>query len=218
MGPFEIFRKPINLYRQQPGQYVQGNWVQGPIVTLSTQLITGNTFGVFLQIDNTLPTYSQVFSVSHQNTMNLLRDKILQNIAISQVIISDDYLSMIIIADPSVAFNILNGVVTGGASQPVVTWGNSAAVIVITASVQPANGEDMLSVPEGRRNRKTYALFTSTPVEVIHGLNNSTNPDQVEIYGERYEIIKVEVWQNNPPVFGIVNHYKFIASALEAIP
>lgn len=87
--------------------------------------------------------------------------------------------------------------------------------IPITASVQPTTGEDMLSLPEGRRNRKGYALFTSTKIEVIH---NGANPDQIEIYGERYEIVKVEVWQNNPPVFGIVNHYKFIALALEAIP
>lgn len=90
-------------------------------------------------------------------------------------------------------------------------------VIPITASVQPTSGEELLSIPEGRRNRKTYSLFTSTPIELIHGLNNSTNPDQIEIYGERYEVIRVEVWQNNPPIFGIVNHFKFYASSLEAI-
>lgn len=91
-------------------------------------------------------------------------------------------------------------------------------VIPITASVQPTTGEEMLSIPEGRRNRKAYALFTSTKIEVIHGLNNSTNPDQIEIFGERFEVVRVEPWQNNPPVFGIVNHFKFYASALEAIP
>ncbi len=91
----------------------------------------------------------------------------------------------------------------------------SETAIAITASVQPTTGEEMLSIPEGRRNRKSYALFTSTKVEVIH---TGANPDQIVIYGERYEIIRVEIWQNNPPVFGNVNHYKFIASALEAIP
>lgn len=91
-------------------------------------------------------------------------------------------------------------------------------LIPITASVQPTTGEEMLSLPEGRRNKKTYSLFTSSKIEVIHGLNNSTNPDQIQIYGERYEIVQVEVWKNNPPIFGIVNHYKFYASALEAIP
>lgn len=123
MGPFEIFRKPLTLYRQNPATYVNGVWVPA-----------GET------------------------------------------------------------------------------------AIPITASVQPTTGEEMLSLPEGRRNRKTYSLFSSTPIEVIHGVNNSANPDQIEIYGERYEIVQVDVWQNNPPVFGIVNHYKFYASALEAIP
>lgn len=93
----------------------------------------------------------------------------------------------------------------------------SETAIQITASVQPTTGEEMLSVPEGRRNRKTYSLFTSTKIDVIHGVNNTTNPDQIIIYGERYEVVRVEVWQNNPPVFGIVNHYKFYAQALEAI-
>lgn len=90
--------------------------------------------------------------------------------------------------------------------------------IPITASIQPTTGEEMLSLPEGRRNKKTYSLFTSTKVDVIHGVNDSTNPDQIEIYGERYEIVRVEIWQNNPPVFGVVNHYKFYAQSLEAIP
>jgi len=122
MTPFEIFRVPLNLYRKNPGSFVNGRWIE-----------LGET------------------------------------------------------------------------------------LIPITASIQPTSGEEMLSVPEGRRNRKTYSLFTSTQIELIHGLNNSVNPDQIEIYGERYEIVQVEVWQNNPPVFGIVNHYKFYASALEAI-
>lgn len=87
--------------------------------------------------------------------------------------------------------------------------------LLITASVQPTTGEEMLSLPEGRRNRKTYSLFTSTEIELIH---SAANPDQIVIYGDRYEIIRVDVWQNHPPVFGIVNHYKFFASALEAIP
>lgn len=88
--------------------------------------------------------------------------------------------------------------------------------IMITASIQPTTGEEMLSLPEGRRDRKTYALFTSTKLEVVR--SPLLNPDQIIIFGERFEIIRCEIWQNNPPVFGIVNHYKAYASALEAIP
>lgn len=119
MSPFEIFRKPLNLYRQNIGSYVNGVWVS-----------TGET------------------------------------------------------------------------------------LIAITASVQPTSGEEMLSIPEARRNRKIYSFFTSTKIEVIH---NGTNPDQIEINGERFEIFQVEPWQNRNDVFGIINHYKFYASSMEAI-
>lgn len=119
MTPFEIFRVPLTIYRQNPGSYVNGQWIPA-----------GET------------------------------------------------------------------------------------PIAITASIQPLTGEELQSVPEGRRNRKNYNLFTSTFVELVH---NGANPDQIDIFGERYELIKVDVWQNNPPIFGIVNHYKFLASALEAI-
>lgn len=87
-------------------------------------------------------------------------------------------------------------------------------LIVITASIQPTTGEEMLSLPEARRDKKTYALFTSSDVNVIAG---GANPDQVQIFGERYEVVRVEPWQNNSVFFGIVNHYKFYAQALEAI-
>lgn len=95
-------------------------------------------------------------------------------------------------------------------------WVQAAPTLIpITASIQPTTGEEMLSIPEGRRNKKTYSLFTSTDVNVIAG---GANPDQVDIFGERYEVVRVEPWQNNPPVFGIVNHFKFYAQKLEAIP
>lgn len=92
--------------------------------------------------------------------------------------------------------------------------GESETAIPITASIQPTTGEEMLSLPEGRRNKKTYALFSSTPIQLIV---NEQNPDQIEIFGERYEIVQVEIWQNNPSSFAVVNHYKFYAQALEAI-
>ena len=119
MTPFEIFRKPLNLYRQNIGSFVNGVWVS-----------TGET------------------------------------------------------------------------------------LILITASVQPTTGEEMLSLPENRRNRKIYSLFTSTKIEVIH---TGINPDQIDINGERYEIFQVEPWQNRTDIFGIINHFKFYASSLEAL-
>lgn len=96
-----------------------------------------------------------------------------------------------------------------GIPQPVIE-----TLIIITASVQPTTGEEMLSLNEARRNKKTYSLFTSTDINLIV---SGRNPDQIQIFGERYEIVRVEPWQNNPPIFGIVNHYKFYAQAIEAI-
>lgn len=90
----------------------------------------------------------------------------------------------------------------------------SSSNIVITASVQPTTGEELLTLPEARRDRKTYTCFTSSQIFLVRG---AVNTDQVTIFAEVYDVIRVEVWQNNPPVFGIVNHYKFYASAVEAI-
>jgi len=120
MTPFEIFRSPLTIYRQNPGSYVNGVWVQ-----------VGET------------------------------------------------------------------------------------AIPITASIQPTTGEEMLSLPEGRRNRKTYSLYSSTKINLI---STGTNPDQITIFGERYEVVRVEPWQNRADIFGIINHFKFFAQALEAIP
>lgn len=104
---------------------------------------------------------------------------------------------------------------SGGAYVNGIWVEGSETLIPITASIQPTTGEDLLSLPEGRRNKKTYSLFTSTDVNLIV---SGKNPDQVVIFGERYEVVRVEPWQNNPPIFGVVNHFKFYAQALEAIP
>lgn len=84
--------------------------------------------------------------------------------------------------------------------------------IPITASIQPTTGEDTQLVPEGRNPQKTYKLYTSTPIKTI----SDTNPDQIEIFGERYEVIQVFPWQNNAN-FAIVNHYKFIAMLIDPL-
>ena len=99
----------------------------------------------------------------------------------------------------------VNGIWVEGALTP----------LPFTASIQPTTGEELLSLPEGRRDRKTYALFTSTKLNVAR---TGINPDLVTVFGEVYEVVKVDIWQNRPDIFGIINHYKVIVSALEAIP
>lgn len=86
-------------------------------------------------------------------------------------------------------------------------WVESTQTLIpITASIQPTTGEDTNLVPEGRNPSKVYKLYTSTPIRTI----TDKNPDEIEIFGERYECVQVFPWQNNAN-FAIVNHFKFIA-------
>lgn len=215
VSPFEIFRKPLNLYRFIAGSYINGQWIEGGSVTMSTNMITGNVLNLGLIINGVVTGWVQSFSISQENTMNLLKNSLKTIPGIRDVFISENFLSFVIISENNVFIEIPYANMFGGISQPITTIQNNPQKLLITASVQPARGEELMSLPEGRRERIKYALFTSTPIELIH---DSVNPDQIEIYGERYEVVQVEIWQNNPSVFGIVNHYKFFAMALEAIP
>lgn len=79
--------------------------------------------------------------------------------------------------------------------------------IAITASVQPATGKDMDNVPEGKRNRAVFAVFTSTEIKVVEQATAAADPgteaDELAIGGNRYEAVHVEPWANN-----VINHYK----------
>ena len=87
-------------------------------------------------------------------------------------------------------------------------WTNQTATTsTFTASVQPLSGEELQSLPEERRNKKTYKLYTSTKLETV----NSQNPDRVIIYTETYEVFRVDIWQNN-----IINHYEIYVSKIDA--
>lgn len=73
----------------------------------------------------------------------------------------------------------------------------------VQTSVQPTNNNDVIKLPEGRRLNQSYALYTAVPlIAAIDGVNS----DKVVIYGQTYEIMHTEAWQNS-----IINHYKSIA-------
>ena len=84
---------------------------------------------------------------------------------------------------------IVDGVYTDGAITPTD----------ILASTQPLTPHEIQQLPEGRRNSKSYWIFTDTALNMI----TSANPDLIEIDSKDYEIYKVEPWQN-----GLLNHYK----------
>jgi hypothetical protein len=78
----------------------------------------------------------------------------------------------------------------------------------VTCSVQPASGQDLQTLPEGRRLLQTYKIFTD--VEHMTVLEQKNNPDIVQIDGEPYEIVSAQAWQN-----AIIPHFASLAQRLQ---
>ena len=85
----------------------------------------------------------------------------------------------------------------------------AATTFTILASVQPATPRDLQSLPEERRNRQSYLIFTSTQLLTVD-VPGVTNPDIVSIYGEDYEVSGPSAWQN-----GILDHYEIIVQKID---
>ena len=74
----------------------------------------------------------------------------------------------------------------------------------VKASCQNTRPEDVEYLPENRRNNgATYRLYTN---DVLNTIESSENPDQVELFGQRFELSQSEQWVNN-----IINHNKYLA-------
>jgi hypothetical protein len=71
----------------------------------------------------------------------------------------------------------------------------------IKCSIQPINGEDMKANPSLRDAEKTYRVYTS--FELLTAQEAKGQADSMIVFGETFEVIKVEPWQN-----GIKSHYK----------
>jgi hypothetical protein len=78
----------------------------------------------------------------------------------------------------------------------------ASTVSIIQASVQPASDSDVQTLPEGRRERKAFRLYTNTE---LLSLQESENPDRATIYGEEYEVVTKNPWQN-----AVIPHFKYI--------
>lgn len=212
LTPFEVFRTPLTLYRYSDGHYVNGRWIDGSMVTMSTAMISGNILNLGLNLNGTITGYVQSFSISQENTMNQLRNGLILFPSIQDVILSDDFLSFTIISSTNSYVKITHANMSGGITRPTTTFSNSPESMVITASIQPTTGEDMQMVPEARRDQKTYKLYTSTYVRTVE----QQNPDQIVIFNQRYELMQVLPWQNNSN-FIPVNHFKFIAMIIDQL-
>lgn len=210
MTPFEIFRKPLQLRRFNAGFYLNGIWQQGSQIVMSGNLLTGNVVIMSLNGIGIPPIF---YAGSNAATITLMQNALASQPNIQQVLVSTDFRTITVIPTTG-NLAIVNSVTISGVGAPTASIANSPTVINITASYQPTTGEEMLSIPEDRRNKKVYSFFTSSLVRVIA---SGANPDQVVVNGSLYEVFRVEPWQNRTDVFGIINHYKFYASELEAI-
>jgi len=210
MTPFEIFRSPITIYRNVNGFFVDGRWQEGSQATLSADLIAGNVVNITF---NSVALAPINFSVSHAATMQLIKSALEAQPNVKRVNLSgtnDRVITVIATIGNNDFFNSFT--VTGGASQPTITLESSPQIISSTASIQPITGNEMGTIPEGRDVLAKYKLFTSTLIRTV----SDKNPDQVEIFGERFEVVQVMPWQNNSN-FALVNHYKYIAVKLEPL-
>ena len=84
--------------------------------------------------------------------------------------------------------------------------GGVETTFTIQASVQPATGEDQLTLPEGRRLADYVKAYTSTELQVL-GEVVGLQPDRLVWRGHDYECIQVDVRQ-----MSVIDHYKYIFS------
>lgn len=78
------------------------------------------------------------------------------------------------------------------------TTETTTSTTAITASVQPANGDDLATLPEGERVRKARKFYTETAVSAGPPAN------RIVVDGETYEIRHVERERS------VLAHYKAI--------
>ncbi len=79
-------------------------------------------------------------------------------------------------------------------------------VFEIKASIQPTPAEVMLTLPEGYRTKESYTLITDANLKTASSADKS-NPDVVVIENEKYQVTRVESWQNT-----FLNHYEIIVT------
>lgn len=100
----------------------------------------------------------------------------------------------------------------GNYDTPDGSWQEGTeSTFTIKCSWQPATGDDLKAIPEGRRSSSMYKLYTSTKLRTTDQL--SQLPRDIVISSENgfeYELNETADNQN-----GIVSHYKYIATRVK---
>ncbi len=76
----------------------------------------------------------------------------------------------------------------------------TTATLTISASVHPVDGENLLLIPENRRDEENYMLITNTALLVANA-GGAQNSDIVSLYGDSYEVVNVKKYLN------LLNYY-----------
>lgn len=82
--------------------------------------------------------------------------------------------------------------------------------VAILASIQPARSRDMQNLPEGRRTKSAFVLYTDTELLTSKDGSNIKKADQLTIVGDVFEVMFVERWQNR-----VIPHYKATVAKIE---
>lgn len=90
-----------------------------------------------------------------------------------------------------------------------IPGGTPALLPNVTASVQPATGKVLESLPEGRRDSESYVLFTDTELKTVE-TSETKNPDIVVINNTDFEVVKVKPYQSK-----VLSHYQVVISKVE---
>lgn len=78
------------------------------------------------------------------------------------------------------------------------------SIMTITASIQPvALGQDMESLPEGRRMSDFVKVYSDVKLKVT---DEHTQPDLIVFDGFAYEVVSVAKHQSN-----VISHFKYTA-------
>lgn len=69
-------------------------------------------------------------------------------------------------------------------------------------TAQPLVGDDLINAVEGYDSKSVYTVYTET--KVTQGKQGTNiKPDEIQINGEWYRVIKVKAWQ-----VGVIPHYE----------
>ncbi len=84
------------------------------------------------------------------------------------------------------------------------TDGSEAAPVTIQGTFQPSKGNELEVLPEGRREKSTYTVYTKTQIKTVNQFDE-TQADILVKDSIRYLVVVAEPWQNN-----IINHYRLL--------